>query len=93
MNEDEPTPDQPLSGVDLDPDELSPGALRGIVEEYVTREGTDYGQGNWSLEEKVAQVFRQLQCGDARIVFDLELESASIVTRPELALHVLDAIG
>ncbi|MDC1294924.1 YheU family protein [Myxococcota bacterium] len=93
MNEDEPTPDQPTSGVDLDPDELSPGALRGIVEEYVTREGTDYGQGNWSLEEKVSQVFRQLQNGDARIVFDLELESASIVTRPELALHVLDVTG
>ena len=93
MNEDEPTPDQPTSGVDLDPDELSPGALRGIVEEYVTREGTDYGQGTWSLEEKVAQVFRQLQNGDARIVFDLELESASIVTRPELALHVLDVTG
>jgi len=78
------------AGVELDPEQLSPGALRGLVEEYVTREGTDYGQGDWSLEEKVAQVFRQLDRGEARIVFDLDLESASIVTAPELALHVLD---
>lgn len=82
----EPTP----TGVELDPDQLSPGALRGLVEEYVTREGTDYGEGHWSLEDKVAQVFRQLSSGEARIVFDLTTESASIVTAPELALHVLD---
>lgn len=93
MNE-APTPSEPDSpGVDLDPAQLSPGALRGLVEEYVTREGTDYGQGDWSLEEKVAQVFRQLECGEARIVFDLEQESASIVTAPELALHVLDPVA
>jgi uncharacterized protein YheU (UPF0270 family) len=78
-------------GVELDPEELSPGALRGLVEEYVTREGTDYGQGEWSLEEKVAQVFRQLERHEARIVFDLDSESASIVTAPELALHVLES--
>ena len=86
----EPPSSSPDTGVELDPDQLSPGALRGLVEEYVTREGTDYGHGDWSLEDKVAQVFRQLECGDARIVFDLEQESASIVTAPELAL---DATG
>jgi uncharacterized protein YheU (UPF0270 family) len=78
-------------GVELDPEQLSPGALRGLVEEYVTREGTDYGQGEWSLEQKVSQVLRQIDGGDAKIVFDLDLESASVVTTPELALHVLEA--
>lgn len=93
-----PSDDTP-AGVDLDPEQLSPGALRGLVEEYVTREGTDYGTGNgpadseWSLEDKVAQVLRQIDRGEARIVFDLETESASIVTAPELALHVLEAQG
>ena len=91
MDDERSAPEPPSSaaatGVELDPDQLSPGALRGLVEEYVTREGTDYGHGDWSLEDKVAQVFRQLECGDARIVFDLEQESASIVTAPELALH------
>ena len=58
---------------------MSPDALRGLVEEYVSREGTDYGHGEWSLEEKVRQVLQQLERGEARIVFDLERESASIV--------------
>ncbi|MBW2426602.1 MAG: YheU family protein [Deltaproteobacteria bacterium] len=74
-------------GVELDPEQLSPGALRGLIEEFVTREGTDYGAGGatveaepeWSLEEKVTQVYRQLSSGEARVVFDLESESASIV--------------
>ena len=68
-----------LSGVELDTDQLSPSALRGLVEEYVSREGTDYGPGDWTLEDKVAQVLRQLERGEARIVFNFELESASIV--------------
>lgn len=78
------------SGVELDPEQLSEGALRGLVEEYVTREGTDYGLGNsavnseWSLDDKVAQVLRQIDRGEARIVFDLESESASIVATQEL---------
>lgn len=73
-------------GVELDPDQLSPDALRGLVEEYVSREGTDYGHADWSLEDKVKQVYQQLERGEARIVFDLELESASIIARSDLDL-------
>jgi hypothetical protein len=76
--------ESPETGVDLDPSQLSPDALRGLVEEYVSREGTDYGHSDWSLEDKVNQVLRQLERGEARIVFDLELESASIVPRDEI---------
>ena len=81
MNDDAETRDPSDSGVELelDRDQLSPDALRGLVEEYVSREGTDYGHGEWSLEEKVRQVLQQLERGEARIVFDLERESASIV--------------
>ena len=80
MNDSSETSKSPDKGVELDPDQLSPAALRGLVEEYVSREGTDYGHADWTLEEKVTQVFRQLERGEARIVFDIELESASIVT-------------
>ena len=79
MNDSSETSKSPDKGVELDPDQLSPAALRGLVEEYVSREGTDYGHADWTLEEKVTQVFRQLERGEARIVFDIELESASIV--------------
>lgn len=72
-------------GVELSPDDLSPEALRGLVEEFVSREGTDYGHADRSLESKVADVLRQIETGEARIVFDLESESASIVSTRELA--------
>ena len=67
------------SGIELLPDQLSPEALHGLIEEYVSREGTDYGPGEWSLEDKVDQVRAQIDRGEARIVFDLQLQSASIV--------------
>ena len=71
-------------GVELSPDDLSPEALRSLVEEFVTRDGTDYGDVESSVDEKIAQVLAQLASGEARIVFDQEAESASIVTRREL---------
>lgn len=71
-------------GIELSPGDLSPDALRGLVEEFVSREGTDYGHADRSLESKVAAVLRQLESGEARIVFDLASESASIVTARDL---------
>ena len=59
--------------------ELSETALRGVVESFVLREGTDYGQRDYSLEEKIAAVMRQLDRGEAAIVFDPETETVSIV--------------
>lgn len=59
--------------------QLSPDALRGLVEEFVTRAGTDYGRREKTLEEKVADVMRQLERGEAKIVFDLESRTANIV--------------
>lgn len=77
--------EEPEAGVELSPDQLSPEALRGLIEEFVSREGTDYGHADRSLESKVADVRRQLDRGEARIVFDLGSESASIVPTRELA--------
>ena len=59
--------------------ELSPDALRGVLESFVLREGTDYGEREVSLDQKVAQVLRQLERGEAQIVFDATLESVDIV--------------
>ena len=59
--------------------DLSEAALRGVVESFVLREGTDYGQRDYSLEEKIAAVMRQLDRGEAAIVFDPETETVSIV--------------
>jgi len=59
--------------------ELSEAALRGVVESYIHREGTDYGEVERSLDTKVADVMRQLEEGCAQIVFDPESESITLV--------------
>lgn len=58
---------------------LSEAALRGLVEEFVTRDGTDYGRSEKSLEDKVTDVMRQLRRGEVKIVFDPESETANVV--------------
>jgi uncharacterized protein YheU (UPF0270 family) len=68
----------------LSSEQLSESALRGLVEEFVTRDGTDYGNAELSLEEKVARLERQLASGDAKIVFDPESETVNVVLAREL---------
>jgi len=60
--------------------ELSAEALRGVVESFVLREGTDYGERDVSHEQKVAQVIRQLERGEAQIMFDPLDSSVTIVS-------------
>ncbi len=61
--------------------ELSRDALLGVVEAFVLREGTEYGATDFSLEQKVAHVMRQLERGDAEVIFDPNTESVDIVVR------------
>jgi uncharacterized protein YheU (UPF0270 family) len=63
---------------------LSEDALQGIIEDYVTREGSDYGGQEFTLVRKVEQVQAQLQQGRVVIVFDAESESCSILPADEL---------
>ncbi|MCJ7451319.1 MAG: YheU family protein [Steroidobacteraceae bacterium] len=59
--------------------ELSAEALQGIADSFVLREGTDYGERDVSHEQKVAQVIRQLERGEAQIMFDPQDSSVTIV--------------
>jgi uncharacterized protein YheU (UPF0270 family) len=61
--------------------ELSAELLHAVIESFVLREGTDYGEKEISLEDKVARVIRQLKRGEAKIVFDPESESVTIAVR------------
>ena len=72
---------RPSEAVVVPHDELSADALRGVIESFVLREGTDYGAREFTLEEKVAHVLRQLERGEARILFDPASGSVDIVRR------------
>ena len=59
--------------------ELPVDVLHAVVESFVLREGTDYGEKEYSLEDKVARVLLQLKKREAKIVFDSASESVTIV--------------
>jgi uncharacterized protein len=59
--------------------ELSEDALRGVLEAFVLREGTEYGARDFSLDEKVSHVLKQLRRGEAQIVFDPGTETVDVV--------------
>jgi uncharacterized protein YheU (UPF0270 family) len=79
--ESEPRASVPRESVVVPYGELAADLLRAVVESFVLREGTDYGERELSLGEKVERVIVQLKRGEVQIVFDPESESVSIVRR------------
>ena len=70
--------------------QLSASALRGLIEEFITREGTDYGAKEYSLADKVSHVERQITAGDVVIAFDAEQNSCTLLPRDEAEQALLD---
>ncbi len=60
---------------------LSPDALRGVVENFVLREGTDYGDREFSHEQTVLQVLESLRRGESRVLFDPETSTVTLLPR------------
>ena len=60
--------------------ELSADALQGLIEEFINREGTDYGEIEFSLASKVAQVQQQLHAKDVVIMYDPAMESVNMMS-------------
>ena len=58
---------------------LSPDALTGVLENFVLREGTDYGAVELSFEGKVGRLRAQVESREVRILFDPETESVTLV--------------
>jgi uncharacterized protein YheU (UPF0270 family) len=58
---------------------LQPATLRAVIEDFVTRDTTDYGERERSLDEKVEDVMRQLRRGEATVVFDGKTGTVNIV--------------
>jgi len=63
---------------------LSDETLRRLIEEFVTRDGTDTGYAAKSLDADVRRVRRQLASGKAVIVYDQDLQTCNIVSRRDI---------
>jgi uncharacterized protein YheU (UPF0270 family) len=59
---------------------LTHDVLRALIESFVLREGTDYGEREIPLEDKVGRIIRLLERGDVQIVFDPRTDTVDIVT-------------
>ncbi|HLS98805.1 MAG: YheU family protein [Porticoccaceae bacterium] len=67
--------------IEIPPERLDPELLDAIIGEFVLREGTDYGERELPLADKIAEVRRQIARGEVVIVFDPESESCNLLTR------------
>ena len=77
--------------IEIPLDRLSPDILNGVIEEFILREGTDYGAQESSLDNKIAQVRRQLGRGDVLITFDPVTENCTLLTEHQFKRFVAEA--
>lgn len=62
---------------------LAPETLENLIESFVLREGTDYGEHERSLEDKVADVKQQLKSGDVVLVWSELHETVNLMPRTQ----------
>jgi uncharacterized protein YheU (UPF0270 family) len=65
---------------------LQADVLRALLEEYASRDGTDYGERESTLEEKVERIHRQLRAGELQILHDIDSEQWDLVTSAQAEL-------
>lgn len=71
--------------IEIPPERLSEQILNSIIENFILREGTDYGSVEVSHEKKVEQVRKQIDSGKIKIVFDAASETVSLLTSHQYA--------
>ena len=62
---------------------LQGDVLQALLEEYASRDGTDYGERECTLEEKVAQLLRQLRTDELQILYDVDSEQWDLLPRTQ----------
>ncbi|HOD79489.1 MAG TPA: YheU family protein [Syntrophorhabdus sp.] len=72
---------------------LSPEALRGVIQEFVSREGTDYGEREVSQEAKFEQVRHKLEHGLAVLIFDDETQTTNILSADDPILRRINGFA
>jgi len=65
---------------------LQDEVLQALLEEFATRDGTDYGERELNLGEKVERLHHQLRAGDLHILYDLDCEQWDLVPRAQAEL-------
>ncbi|MEM1191658.1 MAG: YheU family protein [Pseudomonadota bacterium] len=67
---------------------LAPGTLQGLLEEFASRDGTDYGERETPLEDRVSALREGLSGGEVELIYDIASESWDLLSR-DRALELL----
>ncbi len=67
----------------IPPSKLNPDVLNNILEEFITREGTDYGQQELNLQEKVDRLYPKIMTEEVLIVFDERLQNIQLLNKED----------
>lgn len=72
--------------VTVPPQRLQADVLQALLEEFATRDGTDYGEREFTLEQKVQRLQTQIAAGDLLILYDADSEQWDLVPRAQAEL-------
>jgi hypothetical protein len=73
-------------------DKLSAEALEGVIKEFISRNGTDYGAIEAAMETKIRQVKQKLEKGLVILIYDDESETTNIFRHDDPMLKKMDKI-
>ncbi len=73
------TPEEELLVIPTD--RLSKDAVDGLIEEFILREGTDYGHEDTTLEQKKNQIYTQIASGHVVIVYSSITQNTSLMKK------------
>ena len=66
-------------GVEVPYERLDPETLRNVLQEFVTRDGADWGEVDGTLEEKIDLVMQQLRNRKVKVVFEMKSQTVNII--------------
>jgi len=71
--------------IEIPPNKLADEILVSIIEEFINREGTDYGKQEVKLDVQIKRDRSKIMRGDVLIMFDPKTESCNLITKEELS--------
>lgn len=72
------------AGLEIPIETLTNEALSGILDDFILREGTDYGWQEISIEKKRQNLESLLRRGKAKLYFDRDTESITLQVAEDL---------
>ena len=72
--------------VAVPPERLQGETLQALLEEFASRDGTDYGERELTLAEKIGRLQGQLVAGELQILYDIDSEQWDLASRAQAEL-------